>query len=92
MITSNEAELLLTDGKTVHYSIIDHQTGMQFVGDFDRADALEALRKADKITLKTNEYLPVNHSLVTWEGNRRLYLATSESRVAAFFKVHSSPA
>jgi hypothetical protein len=88
MITPNEAEPLLEHGRTIHYATIHHQTGMQFGGDFNRADAIEALRKADKLTLKTNDFIPVGHSLVVWQHGNRTYFATNEQRVAAFLKAH----
>jgi hypothetical protein len=94
MITPNEAEPLLANGKKVRYCIIHHATGMQFGGDFNRADAIEALRKADKLTLKTNDFIPVGHSLVVWQGGNQTYFATNEQRVTDFFKAQrtSSPA
>jgi hypothetical protein len=82
-LTPDEAESLLAKGKKVHWCLI-HETGMQFGCDYDRADAIAALRKAEKITIGRDECLPSGHSVVVWKDGRPSFFASEKAMVKAF--------
>ena len=82
-LTPNEAEALLADGNRVHWCVI-HETAMQFGSYYGRADALAALRNAEKITIGNDECLPLGHSVVVWKDGRPSFFATDRAKVGAF--------
>jgi len=82
ILTPEEAESLLVDGDTIHNFM---QASIMLVGcDYDRAEAIAAIKAATSLEIGGDQCKSLNHALVCHEANGRYsFFETDPARVEA---------
>ena len=83
IITPDEAASLLPEGDVIHNFV---QADFMFIGaDYDRADAIEAFRKAKSIEIGGVACKRMKHPIVAWRTDRDYsFFEADMVKVAAF--------
>lgn len=82
IITAEQAESLLNEGEYVHNFI---STGTMFLGcDFERADAIDAFKKAKQIEIGGDGCKRMKHPIAVFDHNGKLsFFEADMAKVAA---------
>ena len=83
IMTPAEAESLLQDGNSIH-NFISTTTGMLIGCDYDRADAIEAFRKASVIELAGDNARSFKHPIAVWGARGVSFFEADMAKVATF--------
>lgn len=84
IITPAEAESLLADGKYVH-NYANPAAGMMIGVDYERADAIDAFKKAHSIEIGGDGCKSMKHPIVVWDSPKHYtFFAADMDKVAAF--------
>lgn len=83
ILTAEEAESLLVDGDYIH-SYRNPAAGMFLGCDFDRAQAIEAIRTAHALEIGGDNCKRMKHGLVVWDSPTSLFFfQTDPAKVEA---------
>lgn len=83
ILTPEQAEALLPAGEYVHN--FSNPDGMLVGVDYDRADAVKALKAAKQIELGGDSCMRLEHPIVCWHTeNRYTFFAADMEKVQAF--------
>lgn len=81
ILTAEEAISLLPEGEHIHNFV---SGGMMLIGcDYDREDAIKAIREAEQREIGGDACKRMNHALVVWSSEtRHSFFATDPEKVA----------
>lgn len=84
ILTPKQAEALLPDGNYIH-NFANPSVGMMIGCDYERSDAVRALREAKQIELGGEQSKALKHPIVCWHTEKRLtFFAADMAKVEAF--------
>ncbi len=84
ILTPEEAEALLPEGKYIH-NFANPGVGMMIGCDYERPDAIKALRDAKQLELGGEQSKGLKHPIVCWHTEKRLtFFEADMAKVEAF--------
>ena len=84
ILTPEQAEALLPEGEYIH-NFANPGAGMLIGCDYDRPDAIKALRGAKRLELGGEQSKALNHPIICWHTAGRLtFFAADMAKVEAF--------
>ncbi len=82
IVTPEEAEALLKPGEYVH-NFINPSDSLLVGCDYDRDNAVKALKEADRLEIGGENCKRMKHALVAWKGNRPSFFECDMEKVEA---------
>lgn len=84
ILTAEQAEAMLPEGQYVH-NFVNPGMNMMVGCDYDRADAIAALKTAVQIELGGEHCMRMKHPIVVWDSKKHLsFFEADMAKVEAF--------
>ena len=82
IITAEQAEALFPQGEYIH-NFANPAAGMMIGCDYERCNAIEALKSAKQIEIGGDQCKAMGHALVVWDSDSRYtFFATDPDKVS----------